>query len=83
MAKSKMFAMRPTQQRTTWTRFRLARGQDWPIWSTAYSDTYLGPLADVAGREKVRLGRMVEDPEQAAFIVRKCILLEYISRITR
>ncbi|KAH6645286.1 hypothetical protein BKA67DRAFT_541519 [Truncatella angustata] len=30
---------------------------------------YLGPLAEVEGCQKVRLGRKVEDPEQAAFIV--------------
>ncbi|KAI0490349.1 hypothetical protein F4859DRAFT_6083 [Xylaria cf. heliscus] len=61
--------LRQERTRTTWTRFRLRRGQDWPTWSTAYSNTYLGPLAGVAGCKKVRLGRKVEDPEQAALIV--------------
>ncbi|KAH8164321.1 hypothetical protein CIB48_g3931 [Xylaria polymorpha] len=66
--------LRQERKRTTWTRFHLPRGQDWPKWSATYSNTYLGPLADVAGCMKVRLGRKVEDPEQAVLIVRKCVL---------
>ncbi|AEO71772.1 uncharacterized protein THITE_2124605 [Thermothielavioides terrestris NRRL 8126] len=57
------------RMRTTWTRFRLPRGQDWPNWSKPYPDEHLGPLAGVPGREEVWLGRKVEDPEHAALIV--------------
>ncbi|KAI0837651.1 hypothetical protein F5Y06DRAFT_70979 [Hypoxylon sp. FL0890] len=62
---------RPSMQarRTTWTRFYLPRGQDWPTWSSGHSDARLGPLADVPGCCEVWLGRMVDDPEQAALIV--------------
>ncbi|OTA62822.1 hypothetical protein K449DRAFT_433739 [Hypoxylon sp. EC38] len=48
-------------KRTTWTHFRLPRGQDWPIWSTAHLDAHLGHVAGVAGCQKVWLGRKVED----------------------
>ncbi|KFZ24804.1 hypothetical protein V502_00714 [Pseudogymnoascus sp. VKM F-4520 (FW-2644)] len=56
-------------RRTTWTRFHLPRGQDWPTWSTSHSDPHRGPLTDVAGIKNVWLGRRVEDSEQAALII--------------
>lgn len=65
--------LRRERKRTTWTRFHLPRGQEWPEWINGHSNIYLGPLADVAGCEKVRLGRRVEDPEQTAMIVRECV----------
>ncbi|KAI1125539.1 hypothetical protein F5Y10DRAFT_246763 [Nemania abortiva] len=68
IARKGMSHYRRERKRTTWTRFRLPLGQDWPKWP-GYSDTYHGPLADVAGCERIRLGRIVEDPEQAALIV--------------
>ncbi|KAI1755070.1 hypothetical protein F4782DRAFT_527799 [Xylaria castorea] len=40
--------VRRAQRRTSWTRFNLPHGQDWPEWPTSYSDRYLGPLANVA-----------------------------------
>ncbi|KAI0443518.1 hypothetical protein F4803DRAFT_306163 [Xylaria telfairii] len=61
--------LRQERKRTTWTRFHLPRGQDWPKWPATYANTYLGPLTDVAGCMKVRLGRKVEDPEEAVLIV--------------
>jgi len=56
-------------KRTSWTRFHLPRGQEWPAWSSSYSDTYRGPLEDAPGCLWVWLGRKVEDPEQAVVIV--------------
>ncbi|KAK1762007.1 hypothetical protein QBC33DRAFT_614563 [Phialemonium atrogriseum] len=69
IAKKGIRHLRREQKRTTWTRFHLRRGQDWPKWMTGRLNIYLGPLADVTGRGKVRLGRKVDDPEQAALIV--------------
>ncbi|KAI0380269.1 hypothetical protein F5Y04DRAFT_257813 [Hypomontagnella monticulosa] len=71
MARAKMTIrqLRQLRARTSWTRFHLPRGQDWPTWSNAYSDTQIGPLSGVAGCLKVWLGRKVEDPEQAALII--------------
>lgn len=43
-----------------------------------HSNTY-GPLADAAGCEEVRLGRKIEDPEQAALIVCECVLGHFIA----
>lgn len=42
-----------------------------PKWSSGHSDPHLGPLANVTGCEKVWLGKMVEDPEQAVLIACK------------
>jgi hypothetical protein len=56
-------------RRTTWTRFHLPRGQEWPTWSVVYSDPHRGPLTDVEGIDEVWLGRTVEDSEQAALII--------------
>ncbi|KAI0401786.1 hypothetical protein F4802DRAFT_600630 [Xylaria palmicola] len=55
--------------RHTWTRFQLPLGQGWPIWPRNYADKYHGPLKDVAGVGRTSLGRMVEDPEQAVFVI--------------
>lgn len=73
MAKTKKtnVQIRQEQARTTWTRFRLPREQRWIQWPAEYPDADLGPLANVPGRMTVRLGRMVEDPEKAALVVRK------------
>lgn len=81
IAKKGIRHLRREQKRTTWTRFHLPRGQDWPKWMTGRLNTYLGPLADVTGRGKVRLGRKVDDPEQAALIVRECVLARFITVI--
>lgn len=84
MARSKKteVELRLERQRTTWTRFHLLRGQDWPTWSTTAGNpndadrSYLGPLAGVTGCLKVWLGRKVEDPEQAVFVVGTCPLFQ-------
>ncbi|PNP55970.1 hypothetical protein THARTR1_03907 [Trichoderma harzianum] len=62
-------------RRTTWTRFHLPRWQGWPTWSTGSS--ILGPLAEVTGYNKVWLGRQVDDPEQAAIIIREYFSLGF------
>ncbi|KAI0181023.1 hypothetical protein GGR52DRAFT_567271 [Hypoxylon sp. FL1284] len=56
-------------KRTSWTRFHLPRGQEWPSWPMGYSDPHLGPLSGVPGYQKVWLGKKVEGPEQAALII--------------
>ncbi|KAL6824641.1 hypothetical protein J3E69DRAFT_337169 [Trichoderma sp. SZMC 28015] len=69
MARSRILQskIRAMNRRTTWTRFHLPQWQGWPKWSTGSS--VLGPLAEVTGYDKVWLGRQVDDPEQAAFII--------------
>lgn len=61
--------LRQERRRTTWTTFHLPEGQSWPQWPRDYTDTFIGPLADVAGCQRVRLGRKVEHPQHAAMIV--------------
>ncbi|KAI2606573.1 hypothetical protein GGR54DRAFT_644187 [Hypoxylon sp. NC1633] len=56
-------------KRTSWTRFYLTCGQDWPTWSEGYADVHRGPLTGVTGCQTVWLGRTVDDPEQAALII--------------
>ncbi|KAK3317419.1 hypothetical protein B0T19DRAFT_291536 [Cercophora scortea] len=58
---------RRENKRNTWTRFHLSRERSWPQWAPCHSNLYFGPLEGVPGLERVRLGRMVEDPEQAVF----------------
>jgi hypothetical protein len=71
MARTRMTAKR-YRRVTTWTRFHLPREQEWPTWTVAHADVHVGPLAHVEGHMTVRLGRMVEDPEQAAYIIGEC-----------
>ena len=71
MARTKMTAKR-YEHVTTWTRFHLPREQEWPTWSVDYPDVHVGPLAGLEGCLEVLLGRMVEDPEQAAYIISEC-----------
>jgi len=53
----------------TWTRFYLPREQEWPTWSVDGDDIYAGPFGEVEGYRNLSLGRLVDDPEQAAYIV--------------
>lgn len=76
MARSRILQskIRAMNRRTTWTRFYLPKWQGWPKWSTGSS--VLGPLAEVTGYDKVWLGRQVDDPEQAAIIIREYFQLK-------
>ncbi len=58
---------------TTWTRFYLPREQEWPTWSVDHTDIHVGPLSAVDGCGHASLGRMVDDPEQAAYILGECL----------
>ncbi|KAL2802028.1 hypothetical protein BJX63DRAFT_416035 [Aspergillus granulosus] len=69
MARTKQTAKRGQKVLITWTRFHLPREQEWPTWSVDHADVHAGPLADVEGLRKISLGRMVENPEQAAYIL--------------
>jgi hypothetical protein len=71
MARTRMTTKR-YRRVTTWTRFHLPREQEWPTWTVAHEDVHVGPLLDAGGWMKVWLGRMVEDPEQAAYIIGEC-----------
>jgi hypothetical protein len=72
MARTKQTAKR-YRRVTTWTRFHLPREQEWPTWTVARPDwPHGGPLGDAEGPLGVWLGRMVDDPEQAALIVGEC-----------
>jgi hypothetical protein len=73
MARTRQTARRMEKKLTTWTRFYLPREQEWPTWSVDHADVHVGPLAG-KGCWEVSLGRMVENPEQAAYIIRKCYL---------
>ncbi|KFZ09742.1 hypothetical protein V501_05498 [Pseudogymnoascus sp. VKM F-4519 (FW-2642)] len=69
MARTKQSTPGTGERRTTWTRFHLPRGQDWPTWSPSHSGPHRGPLTGVPGISNVWLGRKVEDSEQAALII--------------
>ncbi|KAK4038075.1 hypothetical protein C8A01DRAFT_48252 [Parachaetomium inaequale] len=70
MARTKQRARRNTKALIlTWTRFYLPREQKWPTWSVDHAHVHIGPLAGVEGCRKTSLGRMVENPEQAAYII--------------
>ncbi|KAK4164604.1 hypothetical protein QBC43DRAFT_210287 [Cladorrhinum sp. PSN259] len=69
MARTKQTARRSKPTAVTWTRFHLPADQEWPTWVVAHENVHFGPLNDVDGVRKGWLGRMVEDPEQAAYIV--------------
>lgn len=71
MARTKQTAKHFDKRLVTWTRFHLPREQEWPTWSVDHADVHVGPLAGVEGRWKVSLGRMVEKPEQAVYIIGK------------
>ena len=59
----------------TWTRFHLPVDQEWPTWRDAKhaDDVHRGPLAGLEGVLQAWLGRMVDDPEQAVYIVRELL----------
>ncbi|KAI0383312.1 hypothetical protein F5Y04DRAFT_32606 [Hypomontagnella monticulosa] len=59
---------RPKDRVITWTRFYLPLDQEWPTWPT-YEDMHVGPLTDVKDVGEVLLGRVVDNPEQAAYII--------------
>ncbi|KAH9900377.1 hypothetical protein F4778DRAFT_771242 [Xylariomycetidae sp. FL2044] len=69
MARTSQRARRSVKPLTTWTRFYLPRGQEWPLWSVDHDDVHVGPLESVAGFQGASLGRMVDNPEQAAYII--------------
>lgn len=72
MARTKQTAKRYGKGTITWTRFHLPLEQEWPTWSVTHADVHVGPLAGVEGVWKASLGRMVENPEQAAYIIGEC-----------
>ncbi|KAL2872834.1 uncharacterized protein BJX67DRAFT_340528 [Aspergillus lucknowensis] len=69
MARTKQTAKRYGKRLITWTRFHLPREQEWPTWSVDHPDIHVGPLAGAKGLWKASLGRMVDNPEQAAYII--------------
>ncbi|KAK1980458.1 hypothetical protein LZ30DRAFT_129041 [Colletotrichum cereale] len=71
MARTSNKAKRSEKPLTSWTRFHLPRDQEWPTWSVDHSDIHVGPLKGVEGWRTASLGRMVDDPEQAAYIILK------------
>lgn len=74
MARTRQTAKRFEKPITSWTRFHLPRDQEWPTWSIDHDDVHVGPLKDVEGWRRASLGRMVDNPEQAAYIIRECNL---------
>jgi len=54
----------------TWTRFYLPREQEWPTWDVDDDNVHLGPLLEVEDSWlRASLGRMMDDPEQAVYII--------------
>lgn len=74
MARTSQKAKRSVNTLTSWTWFHLPRDQEWPTWSVDHGDVHVGPLKGVEGRLKASLGRMVDNPEQAAYVIRECNL---------
>jgi len=70
----------------SWTRFHLPQEQEWPMWSVNHDDVHAGPLVDVQGCRKLSLGRMVDNPEQAVYIIGECCYLNWarlhVSKLT-
>ncbi|KAI3317156.1 hypothetical protein HD806DRAFT_395524 [Xylariaceae sp. AK1471] len=62
-------AKRSEKPLISWTRFYLPRDQEWPTWSVHHDDVYVGPLKGVEGWRTASLGRMVDNPGQAAYII--------------
>ncbi|KAH6631491.1 hypothetical protein F5144DRAFT_620575 [Chaetomium tenue] len=79
MARTKQTARRTYKPFITWTRFYLPREQEWPAWAVDHDDVHAGPLTDVEGCGKLSLGRMVDNPEQAAYIIRWRTLDDFLS----
>ncbi|KAM3510978.1 hypothetical protein MY11210_005377 [Beauveria gryllotalpidicola] len=52
----------------TWTRFYLPRDQEWPVWTVDHDDVHAGPLAKLPCL-KLGVARMVDNPDQAAYII--------------
>lgn len=51
------------------TRFYLPLDQEWPAWSVKEGgDPHAGPLEGVEGANDMRIGRLINDPEQAVYI---------------
>lgn len=71
MARTEMTAKR-YRHVITWTQFHLPLEQEWPTRAVAHPDVHVGPLADVEGKLKGSLVRMVKDPEQAVYIIGEC-----------
>ncbi|VBB82072.1 Putative protein of unknown function [Podospora comata] len=69
MARTKKITRRRSDSVVTWTRFHLPVEREWPTWAVDHKNVHFGPLEDLTGVRKGWLGRMVEDPEQAAYII--------------
>ncbi|CAH0056958.1 unnamed protein product [Clonostachys solani] len=69
MARLKERSKQTSKDLITWTRFHLPQGQEWPTWSAVHEDMHVGPLADVRGIQRISLGRTVEEPQKAAYVI--------------
>lgn len=69
MARAKQTAKRYGKGIVSWTRFHLPLEQEWPTWPATHADVHFGPLAGVEGLLKASLGRVVDNPQQAAYII--------------
>ncbi|OAQ96934.1 hypothetical protein LLEC1_04235 [Akanthomyces lecanii] len=70
MARTKQTARRSVRALITLTRFYLPPDQEWPVWSVEEGgDPHAGPLDGVEGAHWMRIGRLIDDPEQAVYII--------------
>ncbi|KAF6794994.1 hypothetical protein CMUS01_15970, partial [Colletotrichum musicola] len=69
MARVKRPAHKSVKGLISWTRFHLPREKEWPAWSVDHDDVHVGPLTGVEGWWTASLGRMVDNPEQAVYII--------------
>ncbi|ATY66617.1 hypothetical protein A9K55_001052 [Cordyceps militaris] len=86
MARTKATKRKSTEPPlVTVTRFYLPLDQEWPMWDLmpdlyhAEKKVYAGPLAVVEGTGGFRVGRMIDNPEQAAYFI-EWRELEYFKR---
>ncbi|KAJ4154727.1 hypothetical protein LMH87_000006 [Akanthomyces muscarius] len=70
MARIRQTARRSIRALITLTRFYLPLDQEWPAWPAEEGcDPHAGPLEGVEGAHSMRMGRLIDDPEQAVYII--------------
>lgn len=70
MARTPGTVHRRSVRLTTFTRFYLPLDQQWPVWAGRQGyDVYTGPLSRLDVFMSVYVGRMIDSPQQAVFII--------------
>ncbi|CEJ80435.1 hypothetical protein VHEMI00616 [[Torrubiella] hemipterigena] len=70
MARIKQTNRKPSvKPLVTWTRFYLPRDHVWPGWDGDHDNIHIGPLRNVVVVRGLKLRRLIDDPEQAAYLI--------------